>query len=121
MYAEYTAYLRYGGTMSEEQYLVYGARAASQIDRLTLGRAARYAAVLSAELQYANAAMADLLRNADEARQRGTLGVTAANTDGYSESYGTAADGRKALQSAMLEVMQDCLGADPYGLLYRGL
>ena len=40
MYAEYTAYLRYGGTMSEEQYLVYGARAAGQIDRLTLGRAA---------------------------------------------------------------------------------
>lgn len=121
MYAGYTAYLNYGGTMSEEQYLVYGERAAGQIDRLTLGRAARYADVLTEELQSANAAMADLLLNADEARQRGALGVTAANTDGYSESYGAATDNRKALRTAMMEVLQESLGADPYGLLYRGL
>ena len=119
MYCPFDMYKTMGGSMTEEQYRVYGFRAAREIDALTLGRAERPADHLYKELARANAAIAGILMSAGEARRRGAAGIASANTDGFSESYG-AVD-CKALRASTLAVLQECLGSDPEGLLYRGL
>ena len=90
-------------------------RASRLIDRLTMGRAAVYAEALQEELDDACIQIAELLY----LQSRGGL-LSGANNDGYSESYatGTATTGHAAQARAVLAA---ALGADAYGLLYRGV
>lgn len=96
-------------------------RASRLIDRLTLGRAAAYAEVLQEELDDACIQIAELLYLQSQAQinSRGGL-LSGANNDGYSESYnaGTAATGHVTQARTILAA---ALGADEYGLLYRGV
>ena len=96
-------------------------RASRLIDRLTLGRAAAHAEALQEELDDACIQIAELLYLQSQAQvnSRGGL-LSGANNDGYSESYatGTAATGHAAQARAVLAA---ALGADEYGLLYRGV
>lgn len=121
MYCSYGEYLFLGGRMTEEQFAVYGPRAAARIDAMTMGRAAKHSEELKTELSDANAAMADLLLSASGAAQAAASGLASASNDGYSESYRTAGEARCALDAALLDALRDALGPDPYNLLWRGL
>ena len=96
-------------------------RASRLIDRLTMGRAAVYAEALQEELDDACIQIAELLYLQSQAQvnSRGGL-LSGANNDGYSESYatGTTATGHAAQARVVLAA---ALGADEYGLLYRGV
>lgn len=50
MYCSYGEYLLLGGRMTEEQFAVYGPRAAARIDAMTMGRAERHAEALAKEM-----------------------------------------------------------------------
>lgn len=121
MYCDYETYRAMGGHMTQAQFDLYGQRAAGRIDALTLGRAELYVAKLKDELARANAAMADLLLAAETSSQAAACGLTAANTDGYSESYADAHTARRGLDAALRTALRDALGADPYGLLWQGV
>lgn len=119
MYCTFDRYKALGGGMSEEQYGVYGPRAARRIDDLTQGRAARFADTLAAELAQANADMADLL--AASGHCGAAAGLTGFSNDGYSEQYADAKTARRALNAALADALREALGADPCGLLWQGV
>ena len=87
-----------------------------------MGRAAVHAAELAAELSDACAQMAELLyqHSAKSIKTGGGL-VASASNDGYSESYRTGAESEASLQAGLRSALAVSLGADCYGLLYRGL
>lgn len=125
LYCDYTRYLTAGGTMTKEQYTVYGARAGRMIDRLTLGRAARalqaHPDELAGPLADAAAQIADVLVQNAEAVRTVAAGLTSANTDGYSESYASGASAALYASVICRQILADALGSDPYGLLYAGV
>lgn len=121
LYCDYETYTAQGGRMTAEQYGVWGPRASRKIDELTLGRAAAHAVDCAEALADACARMADSLQFQAGAMAARAGGVQSENNDGYSVSYG---DARSALQAAEAEartILQSALGADPCGLLYRGV
>ena len=123
LYCTFTEYLQLGGQMSSTEYAVWGLRASRRIDQLTYGRAqqARAAhAQLAEPLADACAQIADLLKAANGGTFAAVRGLTAANTDGYSESY-TAGTGLGATTKACRAVLAEALGGDPYNLLYAGV
>lgn len=121
LYCDYDTYSTMGGAMSAEQYGVWGPRASRKIDELTLGRAEGHAADLETELAEACGQMADAMLQQSKARSRSAGGVlTAASNDGYSESYAAVETSGRASARALYDILSDSLGADPYGLLYRG-
>ena len=125
LYCDYTRYLTAGGTMTNEQYAVYGARAGRMIDRLTLGRAARaleaHPDELAGPLADAAAQIADVLLQNAGAVRAAAAGLASANTDGYAESYASGASAALYASVACRKILADALGADPYGLLYAGV
>ena len=121
MYCTFDRYKALGGGMSEEQYGVYGPRAARRIDALTQGRAARFADAMADELAQANAAMADLLLAAGEGRRACAVGLSGFSNDGYSEQYTDAGTARRALNAALYDALREALGADHCGLLWQGV
>lgn len=116
---------RYGGLLTEQQYAVFGARAAGTIDRLTLGRAEPALAEhpdLKEPLELACMAIADALHGRHMAFQREVKGIgAAAAIDGYSEQYLDAQAARRAAEIGCRDLLRDALGADPHGLLYQGV
>ena len=65
--------------------------------------------------------MADLLRSASGAAQAAASGLASASNDGYSESYRTSGEARRALDAALLDALRNALGSDPYNLLWQGV
>ena len=120
LYCSYNQYRDLGGQMTAEEYDVWGPMAAGRIDALTLGRAGTHQDRLEQELALANALMADRMQAADTAAQTG-LGLASANNDGYIESYRAGSDLRRDQTGALTDILRDTLGADPYGLLWRGV
>lgn len=106
--------------MTETEFTRWGALAAGRIDAMTLGRAARHAGRVADALALANAQMADLLRTAAhaEATQRGLQG---ASNGKVSEQYRDPAEARRATDRALYAALADALGADEYGLLWKGV
>lgn len=97
------------------------------IDRETMGRAASAAAAQD-DVRLALITACCTIVNAlwmREKADRKTLGsaVSYANTDGYMETYNVSAPAaaRAALQIGARDILRQCLGCDPYGLLYQGL
>lgn len=126
LYLTYTDYhSKYGGLLTEQQYSVFGARASGTIDRLTLGRAEPALAEhpdLAEPLGFACFQIADTLHSKYMALQRAVRGVAgAATTDGYSEQYLDTQSATRAAENACADILRDALGADLYGLLYRGV
>lgn len=124
-YCDYPAYQALGGAMPEQDFALWSVRASRKIDRLTLGRAARHADVLAGELACACAQMADAMRQRSQVLEASCGGALAsANNDGYSESYAAGlADARQtaAFDARLRGILADCLGDDPYNLLYQGV
>ena len=86
LYCDYDTYSAMGGTMSAEQYGLWGPRASRKIDELTLGRAEGHAADLETELADACAQMADAMQRLAAAKVAAP-GLSSVNVDGYTESY----------------------------------
>lgn len=126
LYLSYEDYhSKYGGLMLEQNYNVFGQRAAAVIDRLTLGRAARALEDhpdLQGALETASFQIADILYNQYQALKRAAKGIAgAATTDGYSEQYLDIQAASTAAGNACFDALRDALGADVYGLLYQGV
>lgn len=126
-YCDCDRYLGYGGLLDTGDLLkdadivqIWTERASRVIDRITLGRATRYADELTEELADACARIADLLAGQETARRSSAWGVlTSASNDGYSESYAAVSGSDTDAQARA--ILADCLGDDRYGLLYRGV
>ena len=86
LYCDYDTYSAMGGTMSAEQYGLWGPRASRKIGELTLGRAEGHAADLETELADACAQMADAMQRLAAAKVAAP-GLSSVNVDGYTESY----------------------------------
>ena len=119
-YCDYTDYRQAGGSLDHAAFGWWSLQASRVIDRLTLGRAAQYADVLSSDLSAACARITDLLYQ-QHAKAEAGLGLAAASNDGISETYQTGSVLAAATDALCLSVLRDALGADEYGLLYRGL
>lgn len=121
MYCTYDQYIDLGGSMMEHEFSIWGPRASRKIDQLTLGRAKRHKDDLSEELADACAQIADLLKRGADYSKSKEARLTSANTDGYIESYISAADAEANTQRDICIALADALGNDPYNLLYQGV
>ena len=124
MYLTYEQYQAWGGTMPEVDfnYAEIGARA--RIDAMTQGRVA-HMAVVPEKVQ---AAMFEIIavNNVYSASAQASNPVAASfNTDGYSESYGTA-EGRiatveKQLNASIETLLDGVVDDDGVPLLFAGV
>lgn len=124
MYLTYEEYVAYGGELSASAFPAAEMRARKQIDKLTASRVAAMATVP----EEVKLAMMELIKSnaaADVATLTENPLVQSFNNDGYSESYGSAADQLAVVQSSAAAAVSDLLYgvADDNGtpLLYRGL
>lgn len=123
-YLEYSEYQAYGGTVAERAFLAAEFQARKRIDYLTDSRVQTMAQVPEAvKLCMTSIINANAAVGAD-ALSASPL-VASFNTDGYSESHGSAADQQAALQNALNRQIREMLSGelDDNGtpLLYRGL
>lgn len=122
MYCTYEQYQAHGGTLPETQFGIWCPRASREIDRLTLGRAAKYQDKLTDELADACTQIVDLLHAWEDAlSSSGGGAVTSATNDGISITYGAMQESNRQRAAQVYSALQSALGADPYGLLYRGI
>lgn len=121
-FEEYTAYG--GSAVTQEQFPTAEFKARKRIDYLTDSRVQNMETVPDA----VKLCMTSII-NAETATGADALAssplVASFNTDGYSESYGSAADQQAALQNALNRQIREMLSGefDDNGtpLLYRGL
>lgn len=124
MYLTYDEYLSYGGAMPESDYPHAEFKARKRIDYMTASRVALMEQVPEA----VKLCMASLIKAEEkigvEAQIENPL-IASFNTDGYSESYGSAADQMTAVNQALDNSIRTMLFGelDDKGvpLLYRGL
>lgn len=124
MYLTYDEYVAYGGTLDEADFALAEFKARKRIDTLTDSRVEKMAEVPEAVKR----AMASIIK-ADSAvgvaaRADAPL-VASFSTDGYSESYGSAAEQTANVERQLTaEVRQLLYGVkddDGVPLLYRGV
>lgn len=120
-YCDYDAYTAHGGKAAQPVIEPWLKRASRVIDRLTYGRAERYASVLSDELADACAQIADLMLTASDGAGNAVRGLASVSNDGASESYASGSDMAQVQDQEYYRALRDALGADPYGLLYAGV
>ena len=125
IYLTFEEYTAYGGSaVTQEQFPTAEFKARKRIDYLTDSRVLDMETVPEAvKLCMTSIINADAAAGAD-AMSASPL-VASFNTDGYSESYGSAADQQAALQNALNRQIREMLSGeyDDNGtpLLYRGL
>ena len=123
-YLTYEEYQNYGGRLTESDFTVAEFKARKRIDYLTDNRVQDMAQVPEAvRLCILTLIKADSKVGVD-AQAENPL-ITSFNTDGYSESYGSASDQAAALNKAADRTVRSMLYGelDDNGtpLLYRGL
>ena len=124
MYLTYEEYQAYGGTLSEADFTLAEFRARKRIDYLTASRVAAMEEVPEAvKLAMLTVIKADSAVGVDA--QAETPLVASFSTDGYSESYGSAADRTQTVERQLnREIGRLLYGVkDDNGvpLLYRGI
>lgn len=108
-------------SLSEDEWSLWATKASSVIDSFTYGRASRHREALAAELAYACAQIAEVMKRNYTATMAAVSGLAGASNDGYSETYSAAGDVRKSAGKVCYSILEEALGADPYGLLYAGV
>lgn len=122
MYCTYEQYQAHGGALTEPQFDLLCPRASREIDRLTLGRAAKYQDKLTDELADACTQIIDLLPAWEDALSSSGVGaIASATNDGISITYGAVQESNRQRAMQVYSALQSALGSDPYGLLYRGV
>jgi len=122
LYCSYAEYQMAGGTVSENAFGVLCSRASRLIDAATFGRAESHAAGCEScrgALADACAQLVDVLAAASAAGN--VPGAASISNDGYSVTFGSNASVNAATRQEVAEIIRTALGADPHGLLYRGL
>lgn len=124
MYLSYEEYAASGGALSPTDFPAAEMRARKQIDRLTASRVAAMETVPE-EIKLAMMSLITANAAASVATLTENPPVQSFNNDGYSESYGSAADQIAVVQSAAAQEAEALLYGvvDDNGvpLLYRGL
>lgn len=123
-YLTYEEYQSYGGKLAEEDFILSEFRARKRIDHLTDSRVSGMAEVPE-EVKLCIMSLIKVDSKVGVDTQAENPLITSFNTDGYSESYGSATDQAASLQKAMNATIRSML----YGvtndagipLLYRGL
>lgn len=123
-YLTFEEYRSYGGTVGEDTFAVEEFKARKRIDHLTDGRVNAMETVPEA----VKLCMTGII-NAGSAAGSDALAasplVASFNTDGYSESYGSASEQTEALNKALNRQIREMLSGecDDSGvpLLFRGL
>ena len=121
-YCTYPEYQAAGGTVSELAFGVLCSRASRLIDSATFGRAEAHAAECEdcrQMLADACAQIVDLF--AAQAAVGAVPGAASASNDGYSVSFSANSSLSAAVRTEAWHALQNALGADPHGLLYRGI
>ena len=123
-YLTYDEYVQYGGTIPEQDFALAEYKAQSRIDYLTDCRVQKMATVPEAVKMAVMAIMSYNAKFSSDA-QLANPAVASYSTDGYSETYGSAAEQTASANKALTsEIGQMLYGVkDDYGvpLLYRGL
>lgn len=124
MYLTYEEYAALGGTLEEAAFPRAELRARKRIDSFTQGRVARMQTPPD-EVKAAMAEIIDVEAGFGAAAQAKAPAVTGFSTDGYSESYGGAAERADSAQAQLDETVRRLLYAvaDDAGvpLLYAGV
>ncbi len=123
-YLTYAEYQSYGGKLAEDDFNISEFRARKRIDYLTDSRVAGMAEVPE-EVKICIMSLIKVDSKVGVDAQADNPLIASFSTDGYSESYGSAADQTASLQKAMIAIIMNML----YGvtndagvpLLYRGL
>ena len=121
-YCTYQEYSDSGGTLPEETFSIYAARASRLIDGATFGRAEPHAETC----ERCRAALADacvqIIQLLAAAADTGALpGVASVSNDGYAVTFASNSSMASAVRYEAYCILQSALGNDPHGLLYRGL
>lgn len=121
LYCTYDEYQAAGGTAPEAAFGVLCSRASRLIDSATFGRAEAHAAVCESCRQMladACAQIVDLL--AAQLSVGAAPGAQSVSNDGWSVSFSANSSLSAAVRTEAWHVLENALGADPHGLLYRG-
>ena len=121
LYCTYDQYTAAGGTVPETAFGVLCSRASRMIDAATFGRAEHHAAGCEAcreALADACGQIISLL--AAQAAVGAVPGAASVSNDGYSVSFSANSSLSAAVRFEAWHVLENALGADPHGLLYRG-
>lgn len=121
-YCTYTEYQAAGGAVSEQAFGVLCSRASRLIDSATFGKAESHAAVCEScrqRLADACARIVDLL--AAQLAVGAAPGAQSASNDGYTVTFASNASLSAAVRFEAWHVLENALGSDPHGLLYRGI
>lgn len=118
LYCTYDQYAAAGGTVPEAAFGVLCSRASRMIDAATFGRAESREACREA-LADACCQIIGLLAAASAAGA--VPGAASVSNDGYSVTFGSNASVTAATRQEAYEIIRTALGADPHGLLYRGI
>lgn len=122
LYCTYDEYLAAGGAVPEAAFGVLCSRASRLIDSATFGRAEAHAAECEdcrQMLADACAQIVDLF--AAQAAVGAAPGAASVSNDGYSVTFGSNASVTAATRQEAYEIIRTAIGADPHGLLYRGI
>ena len=111
-YCTYPEYQAAGGTVSELAFGVLCSRASRLIDSATFGKAEPHVAVCESCRQ--------MLADAQLA-VGAAPGAASVSNDGYSVTFAANASLSAAVRFEAWHVLEAALGADPHGLLYRGI
>lgn len=126
IYCTYSDYQAAGGNLEAATFDIYAARASRLIDGITFGRAETHVD----ECDRCRAALSDacvqiiqLLTAAQNAVTANGYapGVSSVSNDGYAVSYTSTGSMTATTRSEAAEIVRECLGSDPHGLLYRGI
>ncbi len=121
LYCTYDEYQAAGGTVPEAAFGVLCSRASRLIDSATFGRAEAHAAECEdcrQMLADACAQIVDLF--AAQAAVGAVPGAASVFNDGYSVSFSANSSLSAAVRTEAWHALENALGADPHGLLYRG-
>ena len=119
-YCTYPEYQAAGGTVSELAFGVLCSRASRMIDAATFGRAESHAAGCESCRDALADACGQIVGLLAASAVGAVPGASSASNDGWSVTFGTGSVSAATRQEAA-EIISTALGADPHGLLYRGI
>lgn len=122
LYCTYDQYAAAGGAVPEAAFGVLCSRASRLIDAATFGRAESH----TAGCESCRDALADACTQiigllAASSAVGAVPGAASVSNDGYSVTFGSNASVSTATRQEAAEIIRTALGADPHGLLYRGI
>ena len=124
MYLTYAEYTEYGGTLPEQDFTLFEFRARKRIDYLTDCRVQSMAEVPEAVKLCMMQIIAFDGKFGAQAQTDNPV-IASFNTDGYSESYGSASEQAAAAEKSLMQSIRSMLygEVDDEGtfLLYRGV